>query len=155
MIKHLKFIIIVVILNLFFAICVSYLSHNIFEDVLSKNVNKFESIIEEFLIVVIFAPFLETLFLQVLTLKFFNYVTSDTNIKENNKNYLFIVLSSLLFAYLHQYNWLYVVGAFIGGLSFNYSYIYFRREKFYPYLSVVSIHLLHNLCIFSIKTLSK
>ncbi|WP_394803658.1 CPBP family glutamic-type intramembrane protease [Niabella hibiscisoli] len=71
--------------------------------------------------------------------------------KDENKNCLFIICSSLLFALMHGYNWLYRVNAFLGGVTLNYSYLYFKKAKFYPYLSVVLIHLLYNLCVFIIK----
>ncbi|WP_139332336.1 CPBP family glutamic-type intramembrane protease [Mucilaginibacter lappiensis] len=61
------------------------------------------------------------------------------------------MLSSLLFAGLHTYNWLYTANAFFGGFLLNYSYTYFKKEKFYPYLTVVSIHLLYNLFGFIFK----
>lgn len=151
--KHIKFIFCIVVVNIIIGLLFVIISYFYFKNTLSKNTIKWNSVTEEFLISVIAAPFLETLLLQVATYNIFRYAIKFTNFNETLQNYLFIFLSSMLFASMHTYNWLYVVNTFIGGLSLNYSYIYFKKEKFHPYIAVVSIHLLYNLFGFAIKRL--
>lgn len=143
--KHYGSIIIsVVVFNILIGISISYISHSFFGGILSTNGIKWESIFEEIVVVGVFAPFIETFLFQTLTYKFFKYVTKDNQMLQKKQNLLFIFLSSIFFAYFHQYNWLYFLNALLGGLSLNACYIYFKNRSFFPYLSVVVIHLLYN-----------
>ncbi|MES2417619.1 MAG: CPBP family glutamic-type intramembrane protease [Bacteroidota bacterium] len=126
----------------------SYLSNQFFGRVLSSNVAKWGSWIEELVVVILFAPLLETLLFQVATYAFFKRLIKDLKLPECQIELLFLFFSSLLFAFFHQYNWLYMIYAFLGALSLNGSYLYFLREKFYPYLGVALIHLLYNGMVF-------
>ncbi len=113
---------------------------------------QWNSSIEEIFIVAILAPFIETLFLQTVPYQLVSYASNQLSLKVKTHHFIYIFLSSVLFAAMHTYNWLYCLGAFIGGLTLNYSYVYFKKQKFYPYLSVVSIHLLYNLAVLVLKT---
>lgn len=149
--KFLKFTIFVVVINLTLALLIAYLSYYHFDQVLTRNSITWNSTVEEFIVSVLLAPIFETLFFQHYSYKLFLYITRDISIKEKNKKWLFIVCSSLIFSAMHGYNWLYHITAFLGGVTLNYSYLYFKKAKFYPYLSVVLIHLLYNFCVFLIK----
>ena len=149
--KYIKFILSIVAIHILISLCFSYASKYYLKGILGQNTFIWSSAAEEFFAIVLFAPFVETWLLQVLTFKGFSYVINYTNLGKNIQNYLFILLSSLLFACLHTYNWLYAANAFFGGFLLNYSYIYFKKEKFYPYYAVVSIHLLYNLFGFIFK----
>lgn len=153
--RYTKFILVIVILNILLSLILAYVSHNYFKGILAKNQIQWESATEEFIVAVLLAPFLETLVLQVGIFKIFNFLVSGLTLEKKIFEYLFIFISSLIFASQHSYNWFYVLSAFIGGVTLNYSYIYFMKKEFYPYLSVVCIHLLYNLSITLIKRLSQ
>lgn len=149
--KFFKFTLLVVVINLTLSFLITYLSYYHLDKTLSRNSIVWNSTTEEFIVSVILAPALETLLFQYYSYKLFTYITRDVSLKDKNKEWLFIVCSSLIFSAMHGYNWLYQVSAFLGGVTLNYSYLYFKKAKFYPYLSVVLIHLLYNLCVFFIK----
>ncbi len=148
-----KFIFAVVVFNFLLAIIIAFLSNLFFAGVLSENTITWDSTAEEFVVVVLIGPVMETLFFQVASYSFFSYVIKGVKLGSRSKRTLFILSSSLLFAAFHQYNWLYCISAFLGGLSLNYSYLYFKKQRFFPFLSVVIIHSLYNLLVFIVKNL--
>lgn len=71
---------------------------------------------EEFFVVVIFAPILETIFLQ--------YSLYKLLLLSRVKHYSFYLITmAFIFSLLHTYNWLYVLMTFFGGLLLNNYYL--------------------------------
>lgn len=103
--------------------------------------------------VVIVAPIFETLLLQVAVFKVVDYAAVKLKFNKKTTDYIFLIFGSLLFSYMHKYNWLYMVAALVMGFVFNYSYLHFKKEKFHPYLSVVCIHFLCNLSALGLQSL--
>ena len=100
--------------------------------------------------VVLAAPIFETFVFQyliydILYLKF---------LKRINRNWIFI-LSAVLFAFNHKYNWGYIVFAFFAGLYLIICYDYFRYARKDAFWNVVLLHALRNLISFSIIYLIK
>ncbi|WP_394365428.1 CPBP family glutamic-type intramembrane protease [Niabella yanshanensis] len=149
--KYLKFVFLVISINLLLSVAISYLSYYYLKGILSNNAIIWDSTIEEAIVTILLVPIFETLIFQYYSYKIFLYITKDVTLTDSNKDWLFIICSSLVFSFMHSYNWLYRVNAFLGGITLNYSYLYFKKAKFYPYLSVVLIHLLYNLCVFLLK----
>ena len=92
---------------------------------------------EKFLIGVVVAPLLETFFAQYLLIKLLR-------IKIKNQTYL-LLLSSLFFASMHYYNWLYVLVTFFSGLALNYYYLEIEKISKYSFLLTAMVHSLYNL----------
>lgn len=152
LVKFLKFTAVVIFTNLVLSLVIAYLSHNYLDGVLSRNATVWTSTTEEVIVSILIVPFFETLFFQYYAHKLFIYITKNVTLRSGSRDWLFIIGSSLIFSAMHGYNWLYRVNAFLGGVTLNYSYLYFKKANLYPYFSVVLIHLLYNLCIFLIKS---
>lgn len=144
LINYIAVIIGVVFFNIFLGLLITFTSSVFFDNVLSRGKIIWDNFWEEFIVVVLFAPFVETFLFQSLTFKFLQYVTQNYVIDKKSKDVIFIVYASILFAYFHQYNWLYFFNILLVGISLNASYIYFNNRSLFPYLSVVLIHLLYN-----------
>jgi hypothetical protein len=84
-----------------------------------------ETLLTIFVISVLFAPLLETLLFQYLPLAaYFRWCNSKTNTKQ----WMVTTIASVLFAVSHSYNILTVIDAFIAGLIFCATYLYFREK---------------------------
>src|SRR5690606_21960769 len=105
--KHLKFIAAVVVLNYLIALLFSFVSHWFFDDTLVNNTIVWDSVAEQLIVGILAAPLLETLLFQVAAYKFCLYVMDQTVLPERTKNIIFILSSSVFFAAMHHYNWLY------------------------------------------------
>lgn len=151
MYKHLRFAIGIVGLHLIVSFSLACVSRYYLDGVLSHNTIEWKSAVEEFCVVVLVTPILETLIFQSCSYNAFQFLTQKLVIKSPVKDWLFIITSSLIFSAFHWYNWLYHVHAFLGGICLNYAYLYFNRANFYPYLSVVLIHCIYNLLVFFIR----
>ncbi len=149
--KYLKFVGIIIFVNLFLSILFAYLSYYYFKSILASNAIVWDSATEEVIITLLLGPLLETFLFQYCSHKLFLYIIKDVTLNSKTKDWLFIICSSLLFSAMHGYNWLYRVNAFFGGVSLNYSYLYFKKNKSAPYFSVVLIHAIYNLFIFLLK----
>lgn len=91
------------------------------------------------LVLVIIAPFLETLIFQALVI--------EIVLKVNKKAVKWaIVLSALVFGLAHSYNIFYVFATFIIGLFYAWLYVFFKlHRKENAFLFVSLIHLTNNL----------
>ncbi|MBT1705313.1 CPBP family glutamic-type intramembrane protease [Chryseosolibacter indicus] len=92
----------------------------------------------KFLLIVVIAPLVETLFFQHLPYQVL------TKLKIRNKLLLILTLS-LIFGLFHLYFWLYAIMAFCGGILMNTLYIFSRHYSKYYFLIVVAYHSLYNL----------
>lgn len=106
-----------------------------------------KSLIEVFVITVLLAPIIETLFFQTLFFKLFENISFFKNKKR------IILLSSLIFGLSHFYSFTYILIAFFGGgvLSTLYYLIYkssnsHKEATYYTF----ALHLLKNLITFMV-----
>lgn len=94
---------------------------------------------EGFFIAVLFAPFIETLLLQDMLIKFILK-------KRATATLLSCLISAILFALLHYYSWQYILKTFFSGLLFSSLYLIIRHKRQNPLLIVVIAHAIYN-CI--------
>jgi len=115
----------------------NYINHRFFK--LENAVFDTFSEKELFLLVVIFAPVIETLIFQL-----FLYQLLD-KIKVNSVS--IVILMSIAFSIAHWYHWLYVIAAFINGLFLNYFYAYIlkNRNELIAVLLTIVLHSSYNL----------
>lgn len=96
----------------------------------------FSSKTQKIILVIVFAPLIETLIFNLLVneflMKFLDYK-------------LIIFFSSMLFAIIHFYSLYYALYAFFGGIIFNFIYFKYRYSALTSYLIVTLLHLNHNL----------
>ncbi len=92
---------------------------------------------EQFLIAVIIAPLIETLVAQ--------FMLVETLRQKITNQKLLILLSSLFFAFMHYYSWLYIVVTFFGGLILNYYYLEIQKISKYSFFLTALLHSLYNL----------
>lgn len=114
--------------KLLFAFKLKYISNPI----------SFSSIYEEFFLVVILAPFVETFFFQfgpIYLLRKYNPI-------------IIITISSLLFGLSHWYNFLNFIYGFAIGLLFAISYVLVDKRKINPFITVCLAHMFYNLFVF-------
>lgn len=95
---------------------------------------------EEFFLVVIFAPLIETLMLQYLVIKGVRYLTKNIHIQ--------CLVSAVLFSANHNFNVLYMIDAFFIGLILGYTFLIAKIKKSYPFWATFLVHLLINLYVF-------
>jgi len=91
------------------------------------------------LVILVISPIVETLLFQWLPISAVAYF------KVTNRNWLKMIVSSLLFASIHYYSVLYLVMAFIGGLIMSFLYIYTEQKHKIPVIYVAFLHFLYNL----------
>ena len=90
-------------------------------------------------VILFIAPFIETFLFQFLI-----YYLLFSILKIRNK-FINIIIMSLIFSLMHQYNWLYMVMVFLGGIVLNNLYIYYKDKTRYSFLITVFFHFLYNL----------
>ncbi|RVU90935.1 CPBP family intramembrane metalloprotease [Flavobacterium columnare] len=99
-----------------------------------ENFSKFS----KFLIIVIVAPFIETLIFQYLPLKVLE------RFKIENR-FLLIIIPSLIFSLIHPYHYIYILMTFFGGIILNsYYQISKNNNKYYFFLTTL-LHSMYNL----------
>ncbi|MGH1163298.1 CPBP family glutamic-type intramembrane protease [Bacillus mycoides] len=110
-----------------------------------------ESIIEHIFLVLIIAPFLETILFQKVTffiLQLIPYISE--------RNILIILISSIIFGLSHQFDITYIIAATLMGIVFNYSYSIYQEKNYNDPQSMSAfwiifwIHELHNTIAFLI-----
>nr|WP_244525460.1 CPBP family glutamic-type intramembrane protease [Bacillus sp. 166amftsu] len=110
-----------------------------------------ESIIEHIFLVLIIAPFLETILFQKI-LFFILQITPYIS----ERNILIILISSIIFGLNHQFDITYIIAATLMGLVFNYSYFIYQQKNYNDSQSMSAfwivfwIHELHNAIAFFI-----
>ena len=109
----------------------------------------FNSLEEEFFLVVIIAPIIETILFQYLII---NQVYVSYNGKY--KKMIAIAISAICFGLLHLYHFYYFVLATIGGFFFAYFFCYFKKttNSISAIAYIAIIHSLSNFYVFLIKT---
>jgi hypothetical protein len=103
----------------------------------------FDTLTEEFIIVVIAAPAVETYFIQTLILGFF--------VEKFHSRLLAVGVSAVVFGLLHYYSLTYIVKAFISGTLYALLYLTMLHKKKQAFLYVWLTHSLYNLIGFIIN----
>lgn len=107
---------------------------------------KFETKLEEFFIVVIIAPFIETLIFQYTIISFF--------LNKRPKAVLFtIAFSAILFGVSHFYSQVYILKTFISGLLFGTLYIVVNAKNSSAIIAVTLAHSIYNFIGFCLRQL--
>lgn len=114
---------------------------NYFNPELTSTGLRFSSLIEEFIIVVIVAPILETIIFQ--------YLIIETLLNLKLATLPCVIISALLFGVSHWYNLAYVIVLTIVGFIFAYYYVALRHQSYYNKLTlVILLHALSNSIVF-------
>ena len=129
--------------NLVVSFFLSIISKIIYGNSFTNNIHKFQNLNEEFILVVLVSPLIETIIFQLIIIEI---------LYDKCRKVLICVLSALIFASTHLYNLLYFIFAFIMGLAFAYLYILGKKKEKgikFVYLS----HLIYNLIAFILNHL--
>jgi len=134
---------------IFLNFCVSFgcnaIAHKIYGHSFIDKVHQFKSIQEQFIMAVLLAPLIETAIFQFIAVEI---------LYEKLNKYVIVLISALLFASTHLYNFVYFIFAFVLGLLFVYIY-FIGREKNRGFLLVFSIHFIYNLLVFILHNINK
>lgn len=130
---------------MFFNFCLSVvlniLSKLIHNNSFTENTHHFSSIKEEFFVIVVFSPLIETIIFQFIIIEI---------LYDKFKKEIICIISAFLFACIHLFNYIYFAFSFIIGLTFAYLYFIGRLKKrgfIYVYLT----HLFYNLIVIILK----
>lgn len=106
------------------------------------------SIFKKYLVVGIISPIIETFIFQAFIFKILNKVKYF-----ENRKYLIILVSSILFALSHSYSSLYIFMTFIAGLIINTFYMQLVLSNSIKFANIVIIvfHMIFNLLALSIN----
>jgi len=101
------------------------------------------SYILEFILVVIIAPFLETLIFQTSVFYILNKFSFF-----KNRVVIIILISAMAFGMAHSYSTIYILLGFVMGLVLAYAYHIYMQKKASSYKVVTLIHSIRNLLAF-------
>ena len=102
-----------------------------------------DSLLSEFLSVVIAGPIVETVVFQ--------YAIIDFIINRFRSPALAIVVSAFCFCLLHYYSLQYMVATFVSGMLFAFAFLVFRAKNRSAIWWVFVVHALYNLFIFIMR----
>lgn len=105
--------------------------------------------LSSFFLVVLFAPFFETVLLQYFPLKMLSYAFKRKQVLV----FCCIIPLSALFGVLHMESTIYMIAAFSFGLIWNFSCYLFVRRRQHPILYTTLIHSSYNFILFSLSWL--
>lgn len=129
--------------NLFFSFLINIISKVIYNDSFTNEAHKFSSVKEEFFLVVLVAPLIETIIFQFIIIEI---------LYEKVRKEIICLISALIFASTHLYNVLYFVFALIIGLALAYLYFIGKvNKKAFQYVYLT--HLLYNSIAFTLSHL--
>lgn len=100
------------------------------------------SLAEAILVAVVMAPIIETAIFQVVPFLVLGIFREKLNDKFKH---VYIILSSLLFAFSHGYSNQYVTLMYVPGIGLAYSYFRAREQNRPAFATATMIHLLYNL----------
>ena len=130
--------------NLFISVILNILSKLLYQKSFTENTHAFSGFFEELILVVIVCPIIETVLFQFLVIEILN---------EKLKKEIICIISALIFASTHMYNFIYFSFAIIIGLNFAYLY-YLGRPSNKGFFIVFVTHLIYNAIVFCLKHLS-
>jgi|JI6StandDraft_1071083.scaffolds.fasta_scaffold88578_3 membrane protease YdiL (CAAX protease family) len=116
---------------------------------INGNLLSFDSQNEELIMVVILAPFLETIGYQHFLIFIVLFVSEKLTKKRSI--ILAIIIPAIYFASSHLPDYTYVVYAFLGALSFNIFYLIMKYRMRNAIFYTLLVHLLCNLLVFGLK----
>ena len=104
-----------------------------------KDVNEvWDTELQKILVIIFFAPLIETLIFQTAQIELFLYLFK--------KKWISMLLSASVFASIHYYDILYIVMTFVGGIILSLFYIYAKKlSTFTAFFLTFLLHLTHNL----------
>ena len=106
----------------------------------------FASPIEEFFLVVLFAPIFETLIFQ-------SFIIKKSLQYFNNDKVVAVIISALLFGLTHYYSFPYIIKATIAGALYGLLYFIIKKQNKEPYIYIALVHATYNLIGFAINHL--
>lgn len=116
---------------------------------INSNFLKFDSLIEELVIVAVLAPLLETFIYQygliAIVLLLYRKLFNRESIIAG------VILPALIFASCHGYNYLYMFAALFIGLSLNSFYIIVKSRNHNAFIYTTIVHAMCNLTSFTLK----
>lgn len=95
--------------------------------------------LEELPLAVIIAPIIETLIFQHLVFLIFRKW-----IPIKNKYFWAIIVSSVLFGLMHKHNVIYIIFAFLQGITSGYCYYFYKRNLVKAFWSTAVVHAANN-----------
>ncbi|WP_276358920.1 CPBP family intramembrane glutamic endopeptidase [Daejeonella sp. H1SJ63] len=112
----------------------------------------FDSVLEEFIVVVVVAPVFETVVFQyfMITLMLF---LAQRFFKRDLAAFA-IILPAICFGFSHTYNNLYVLNTFLAALMINYFYILVKSRNQNAFILTVILHALYNFSVFGLKQMA-
>lgn len=105
--------------------------------------------LSSFLLIVLVAPFFETVLLQYFPLKLLSYAFKRKQVLI----FWCIIPLSALFGVLHMESTIYMIAAFSFGLIWNFSCYLFIRRRQHPIIYTTIIHSSYNFILFSLTLL--
>jgi hypothetical protein len=118
---------------------------------LNANFPPFDNLKQEFLLVVIFAPLVETLIFQYFLVNL--SISLTMLLFKREYIILAIMMPAMAFGLAHTYNYIYMASTFVTGLLFNTFYMVVKYRKQDAYSCTTIVHGLYNLFIFGLKNL--
>lgn len=143
--NRIKLIFFAVSLNIFFSLIFSFISEKIFNEKISIGFKSLGTIYDEIILVILIAPFFETLLFQYSIIEF---------IRKKFNPFVCCCVSAMVFSLMHTYNVFYFFFAFFSGFLFAYLYYLGNTIKTGILLAFI-VHLIHNSIAFLIKNWSK
>lgn len=137
--------------NLILSLTFAFIRHK-FGYAINSNLLSFESIKEELLVVVLIAPFAETVIYQYWLVTLTLFLTERLLKKESI--ILAIIIPAICFGLSHTYNYFYIINTFLAALSINLFYIIVKQRNQQSFILTVVLHALYNLSVFGLKSLA-
>jgi membrane protease YdiL (CAAX protease family) len=137
--KTSKFVFVVVVFNLILQYLISLAVHFIDEKAFEISLLNDKSLLYIFVLTCIFAPILETYLFQYLIIEnCYKYI-------KKNKVVWSILISSVVFAVLHYYSFLYIISTFLLASSYAFFYIVAKKKRgVNAYWVIVLVHAIQN-----------
>lgn len=141
-----KYILVFLLSSFAITLCTAFISYFL-ENVLHLSVNNnskpesFSGIsnTSKFVFLCLIAPLFETYIFQYAIIKWLSLTKM--------KDWVIVLVSSLLFGLSHFYNLLYIVNTFFAGVVLALSFMLWKNKKVDAFWVTAIVHALHNLCI--------
>lgn len=108
-------------------------------NIIKKKIVQIDNFMKNLSPISFIAPFIETLIFQSLVIELLEKIKIL-----NEKKYIIVIISAILFGISHSYSYIYIFYAGILGLFLGYAYIVYQKKHFSPFLMVIIIHSLRN-----------
>ena len=149
---HFKILIYLLIIKLGLAFTFERISYIYFNSMINNNTFKFNNVYEKYFLLVLIAPIFETWFNYYLINFYAKKILLKLkfNILEIEKNIYYIIffmlITSIIFGYNHNYNKFYMLYAFTTSFIYSYYYLkFYLINKRFAFWSICLLHALYNL----------